>query len=245
MKKLGIVLIILFLISCLSGCSQKAIYSSEGLTIYRVETDQGQELYADMSIYPAKLSDDTKEFLTSGEPFVEYEVELSDGSFYGYQGMENEEAHAYAYTYGTLSDIADSHHLNLLATEMATYPEGDRNFILIYDNNSRTRNVSIWGVKPKLEKNYQISYMNIYLCFGPETDRARYSLQNITDEANYETYKFVNGEQAHLMYDLSIGKGVVFVRMEGAFYVWELEGIDSQDDLYEFADSIHWIKNVE
>lgn len=244
-RAVQIFIMIMLLTSCLTGCSQKAIHSTEGLTIYRVETEQGKELYADMSIYPSKLSDDTKKSLTSSEPFVKYEVELSDGLSYGYQGMENEDAHTYAYTYGTLDDISDSHHLNLLATDMAIYPEGNRNFILIYDNNSRTRNVSIWGVKPKLEKDYQVSYMNIYLCFGPETDRARYSLQNITDEANYETYEIVNGDQAYLMYDLSIGKGVIFVRQEGAFYVWELEGIESRDDLYEFANSIHWIEDVK
>lgn len=245
MKRTGIVAMLLLLISCLSGCSWKDIYSAEGISIYRVETEQGKELYADMSIYPAKLSDDTKESLTTSEPIVEYEVELSDGISYGYQGMENEKPHAYAYTYATLSDIADSHQLDLLASDIAIYPEGNQNFMLLYDNGSRTRTVSIWGVNPRLEKDYQVSYMHIYLCFGPETDRARYSLQDITDEANYVTYEISNGEQAHLMYDLSIGKGVIFVRMDGAFYVWELEGIKNLDDLYEFADSIHWIKRSE
>lgn len=245
MKRAGIVIMTLLLMSGLSGCSQKTVYSDEGLTIYQVETDQGKELYADMSISPAELSDDTYESLTASEPVVEYEVELSDGSVYGHQGMENEEAHAYAYTYGTLSDISASHHLDLLTSDMTIYPESNRNFILIYDNNSRTRNVSIFGVKPEIEKDYQISYMQIYLCYGPETDRARYSLQNITEEACQETYEIIDGEQAHLMYDLSVGKGVIFVRMEGAFYVWGLEGIEKQDDLYEFADSICWIEDVD
>lgn len=47
------------------------------------------------------------------------------------------------------------------------------------------------------------------------------------------------------MYDLSKKKGAVFVRMDGAFYVWELGGIKVLDDLYEFADSIHWVKSAK
>ena len=84
----------LFLIFCLPGCSQKAIYSAEGLTIYRVETEEGKELYADMSIFPAQLPKATKESLMAGEPHTADTVTLSDGDSYGYQGMEN---HMYIY----------------------------------------------------------------------------------------------------------------------------------------------------
>lgn len=233
----------LFLIFCLPGCSQKAIYSAEGLTIYRVETEEGKELYADMSIFPAQLPKATKESLMAGEPHTADTVTLSDGDSYGYQGMENEEPHVYLYTYGSVEDIAEALCLDILASGKAVYPESDKNFALLYNNDGRSRTVSIYGVDPKPWKDYYISYMNIYMCFGPQTDRARYSLQNITDEADYVTYEITGGEQAHLMYDLSKKKGVVFVRMEGAFYVWELQGIEVLDDLYGFADSLQWVKN--
>lgn len=245
MKRAGIIVIALLLISCLSGCSQKAIYSAEGLTIYRVETEEGKELYADMSIFPAQPSEATKKSLTAGEPIIAGTVTLSDGDSYGYQGMENEEPKAYLYTYESPGDIADALCLDILASDMAIYPESDQNFVLIYDNAARSRTVSIHGVDPKLGKDYSISYMNIYLCFGPQTDRARYSLRNITDEADYVTYEIAEGEQAYLLYDLSKKTGAVFVRMDGAFYVWELEEIKNLDDLYEFADSIHWVKSSD
>lgn len=240
MKKVRMILMALFLIFSLSGCSWKDIYSAEGISIYRAETEEGKELYAEMSIVPIPMPEEAKEFLTASEPVAEYEVQLSDGTSYGYHGMENEETQVYAYTYGSLGEIADSLHLKLLASDMVIYPESDKNFLLLY-NTAGNRTVSIQGVKAKLEKDYQITYMDIYMCFGPQTDRTRYSLQNISDEAEHVIYEIAEGEEAHLLYDLSVGTGTVFVRMDGAFYVWELEGIRSLEDLYEFADSIHWV----
>lgn len=243
MKKGLLYVMILFLLLCLSGCSQKAIYSAEGLTIYRLETEEGKELYANMSIFPIQLSEDTKESLTAGEPVTEYTVTLSDGGSYGFQGMENEEPQIYGYTCGSPGDIADTLYMDILASDLAIYPESNHNFVLMYDSHARARTVSIHGAAPKLEKDYSISYMNIYICFGPATDRARYSLRGITDEADHVTYEIAEGEQAHLLYDMSKKKGAVFVRLDGAFYVWELEGIKELGHLYEFADSIHWVKS--
>ena len=243
MKRARIILTTLFLTFSLSGCSWQDIYSAEGISIYRVETESGKEIYAEMSILPVQLQEETEEYLTASEPITEYEVQLSDGISYGYYGMENEEPQAYAYTFGSLEEISDALSLDLLASNLLIYPESDKNFFLLY-NTAGNRTVSIQGVKAKLEKDYQITYMDIYLCFGPETDHARYSLQNITDEADHMLYEVAGGEEAYLLYDLSVEKGTVFVRMDGAFYVWELKGIKDLEDLYEFADSIQWIKKA-
>ena len=240
MKKAKIILATLFVTFSLSGCAWQDIYSAKGISIYRAETESGKEIYAEMSILPAQLAEEAEEYLTASEPFSEYEVQLSDGTSYGYQGMENEEPQVYAYTYGTLEEISEVLHVDLLASDMMIYPVSDKNFLLLY-NTVGNRTVSIQGVKAKLEKDYEVTYMDIYLCFGPETDRTRYSLQNITDEADHVIYEIAEGEEAHLLYDLSVKKGAVLVRMDGAFYVWELKGIKKLEELYEFADSIHWV----
>ncbi len=110
---------------------------------------------------------------------------------------------------GRIDDIADTLYMDILASDLAIYPESNHNFVLMYDSHAR----------------------------------ARYSLRDITDEADHVTYEIAEGEQAHLLYDMSKKKGAVFVRLDGAFYVWELEGIKELGDLYEFADSIHWVKS--
>ncbi len=257
MKKTGIIVMTLFLIFGLSGCSEttpeetfagmetihqdegmEAIYSTDGMAIYRVETEYGKELWADMSIAPAQLSGDAKEFLITGESASTYGVPVFEGT--EYQGMEN----VYVYTYGALDDIAADLHLDILASDMSTYPESDRNFTLKYDDDTENQVISIEENYHKFEKDYYISYMNIYLCFGSEKGRGRCSLENITDEADYVTYEIAEGEQAYILYDLSVGKATVFVRVDGAFYEWNLERIKDLDDLYDFADSIHWIKGL-
>lgn len=241
MKRASIAVTALLVLG-LSGCS--VIHSAEGITIYQMETEQGEEFYADVSITPGRLSDDTKRSLAVGEPLSEYEVELSNGTFYGFQSSENLEPKNYAYTYGTLTEIAEAHHLDLLASKFAVYPEGEKNLIVIYDSSS-SQTVSIMGVDPEIGKDYWIETMDIYFSCGGHTDHSRFTLTGITDEADYVTYEICDGEEAHIMYDLSIGKGIVFVRTDGAVYRWELEGVGSMDDFYEFADSIDWIKGAE
>lgn len=227
MKRTKIVIMTLFLIFCLSGCSEttpeemfagmetvhqdegmEVIYSTEGMAIYRVETEYGKELWADMSIVPAQLSEDAKEFLVTGESASTYGVPVFKGT--EYQGMEN----VYVYTYGALSDIADSLHLDILASDLSVYPESEKNFTLKYTDDTQNRTISIEEAYPKFDKDYYISYMNIYLCFGPEKDRGRCSLENITDEADYIKYEIAEGEQAYILYDLSLENATVFVWME-------------------------------
>lgn len=33
--------------------------------------------------------------------------------------------------------------------------------------------------------------------------------------------------------------------MDGAFYEWNLAGVNDMDDLYDFADSIHWVTSSD
>lgn len=245
MKRVRSVVIALVLISFLSGCAYKVIYSGEGMTVYLLDQDQGKEAYTEMSISPIKMSEELKESLTVNEPLKEYEVQLSNGEYFGFTGSESVDPHYYPLVYGSLNDIVDSLHLDLLVSDLAVYPKSDKNFLLLYDGDARERNISILGVCPELEKNYQISGVHIYLYFGSVTGHVRPTLREITEEIQYETYEVAGGEQAHFLYDLTVGKAEIFVRKEGAYYEWELEGITNLDDLYEFADSIHWVKSSD
>lgn len=183
------------------------------MTVYLLNQDQEKELYTEISVSPV-----------------------------GFSVSENLESHCYPWVYGSMADIADSLHQDLLVSDLAVYPESDKNFLLLYDDDAKERNISIRGVCPELGKNYRISGMYIYLYFGSATGRVRPTLREITEEAKHETYEIAGGEQAHFLYDLTVGKAEIFVRKEGAYYEWQLDGIESLDDLYEFADSIYWIK---
>lgn len=241
MKKAKFAAAALFLFLALSGCAYKEIYSAEGMSVYLIKGDQGKELYTEVSVYPVGISEELRASLTANESLGEYEVQLSNGEYFGFSVAENLESHYHPWVYGTLSDIADSLNMDLLVSDLAVYPQSDRNFLLLYDDDARERNISILGVCPELEKNYQISGVNTYLYFGSGTGHVRPTLREVTKEAKHETYEVAGGEQAHLLYDLTVGKAEIFVRRQGAYYAWELEGIESLDDLYEFADSLHWI----
>ena len=102
--------------------------------------------------------------------------------------------------------------------------------------------------------------MSVWLCqiVLPETNAWIHTYGSLQDiaESLFSTYfhpeyhtkngkgLFYNrhgGEKAHLLYDLSTEQGVIFVRMDGAYYMWELQGIKKIEDLYEFADSLYII----
>lgn len=242
MKKINIIVTILLLIFLMTGCSSKKIYSNEGMDVYILDKEQEKELYVDTRVSAIQMSEDAREILTEGDPLSEYHVQLSDGRSVEFIGAENAEPSRYACLYQSMSDMATALHMNILACSMAIYPESDRNLLLLY--NSREATATVSSAHPSIGKNYQISDMKIYLCFGTD-DHYRSTLSGITDEINHEIYQLNIGEEAHLLYDLSVGKAMVIVRTTGAYYAWKLENVSSEADLYEFADSLCWIESSD
>jgi DNA-binding transcriptional regulator LsrR (DeoR family) len=89
MKRAVITLTVFVTVVCLFGCSRKEVYSAEEMTIYRMETEtEGKQFYVEMTVPPVQMSEETKEFLLSVEPVTDYTIQLSDGTHYGYHGME-------------------------------------------------------------------------------------------------------------------------------------------------------------
>ena len=105
--------------------------------------------------------------------------------------------------------------LNIISSDLANYPESDNNLLLVYSKSPSTQRISIQSIIPKMEKNYYITDMNIYLCLGSAEGSATYVFEPITKEAKHKVYKIHGGEKAHLLYDLSIEQGIVFVRICG------------------------------
>lgn len=264
---LGMIIAILLFIPCLCGCKKKnsekiskgfdlkqleedckknggnIVYSQDGILISHWEKGQSNSFYTYIVIPPVEMSKESEKILTTGEPVSEYFVQLSDGNIYSHQNQGDvfSETDAWIHTYGSLQDIADSLQLNIIASDLANYPESDNNLLLVYSKSPSTQRISIQSIIPKMEKNYYITDMNIYLCLGSAEGSATYVFEPITKEAKHKVYKIHGGEKAHLLYDLSIAQGIVFVRMDGAYYMWELQGIKKIEDLYEFADSLYII----
>lgn len=264
---LGMIIAILLFIPCLCGCKKKnsekiskgldlkqleedckknggnIVYSQDGILISHWEKGQSNSFYTYIVIPPVEMSKESEKILTTGEPVSEYSVQLSDGNIYSHQNQGDvfSETDAWIHTYGSLQDIADSLQLNIIASDLANYPESDNNLLLVYSKSPSTQRISIQSIIPKMEKNYYITDMNIYLCLGSAEGSATYVFEPITKEAKHKVYKIHGGEKAHLLYDLSIEQGIVFVRMDGAYYMWELQGIKKIEDLYEFADSLYII----
>ena len=261
------IIAILLFIPCLCGCKKKnsekiskgldlkqleedckknggnIVYSQDGILISHWEKGQSNSFYTYIVIPPVEMSKESEKILTTGEPVSEYSVQLSDGNIYSHQNQGDvfSETDAWIHTYGSLQDIADSLQLNIIASDLANYPESDNNLLLVYSKSPSTQRISIQSIIPKMEKNYYITDMNIYLCLGSAEGSATYVFEPITKEAKHKVYKIHGGEKAHLLYDLSIEQGIVFVRMDGAYYMWELQGIKKIEDLYEFADSLYII----
>lgn len=189
------------------------------------------------------MSKESEKILTIEEPVSEYSVQLSDGKVYSHQnqGVVLPETNAWIHTYGSLQDIAESLQLNIVSSDLANYPESDNNLLLVYSKSPSSQRISIQSIIPKMETDYSITDMDSYLCFGSAEDIATHVFTHITKEAKHKVYKIHGGEKAHLLYDLSTEQGVIFVRMDGAYYMWELQGIKKIEDLYEFADSLYII----
>lgn len=266
-KYLGMIIAIPFFILCLCGCTQKnpekiseefdikhleedvkknggnIVYAKDGILISHFEQGQSNSFYTYIDISPVEMSKESEKILTIGEPISEYSVQLSDGMVYSHQdqGVVFSETNAWIHTYGSLQDIAESLQLNIVSSDLVNYPESDNNLLLIYSKGSSSQRISIQSIIPKMEKDYSITDMNSYLCFGSEEVIATHVFTHITKETKHEVYKIQGGEKAHLLYDLSTEQGVIFVRMDGAYYIWELQGIKKIEDLYEFADSLYII----
>lgn len=121
------------------------------------------------------------------------------------------------------------------------YPESDKNILLVYSKSPHSQKISIDSAIPELEKDYSITNMHIFMCFGSARGSTSYELGHITKEAKHEIYQIQGDEKAHLLYDLSVKQGIIFTQMDGAYYMWELQGIKKVEDLYEFADSLYII----
>nr|WP_317362727.1 hypothetical protein [uncultured Blautia sp.] len=265
--QLGMIIAILLFILCLCGCIKKntekiskgfdlkqleedcknnggnIVYAKDGILISHFEQGQSNSFYTYIDISPVEMSKESEKILTIGEPVSEYSVQLSDGKVYSHQnqGVVLPETNAWIHTYGSLQDIAESLQLNIVSSDLANYPESDNNLLLVYSKSPSSQRISIQSIIPKMEKNYSITDMDSYLCFGSAEDIATHVFTHITKEAKHKVYKIHGGEKAHLLYDLSTEQGVIFVRMDGAYYMWELQGIKKIEDLYEFADSLYII----
>lgn len=265
--QLGMIIAILLFILCLCGCIKKnpekisedfdikhleedvkknggnIVYAQDGILISHWERGQSNSFYTYIDISPVEMSKESEKILTIGEPVSEYSVQLSDGKVYSHQdqGVVLPETNAWIHTYGSLQDIADSLQLNIVSSDLANYPESDNNLLLVYSKSPSSQRISIQSIIPKMEKDYSITDMDSYLCFGSAEGIATHVFTHITKEAKHKVYKIHGGEKAHLLYDLSTEQGVIFVRMDGAYYMWELQGIKKIEDLYEFADSLYII----
>lgn len=266
-KCLGMIIAILLFILCLCGCIKKnpekiskgfdlkhleedckknggnIVYAQDGILVSHWEKGQSNSFYTYIVIPPVEMSKESEKILTTGEPVSEYSVQLSDGNIYSHQNQGDvfSETDAWIHTYGSLQDIADSLQLNIIASDLANYPESDNNLLLVYSKTPSAQRISIQSIIPKMEKGYSITDMDSYLCFGSAEVIATHVFTHITKEAKHEVYKIQGGEKAYLLYDLSTEQGVIFVRVDGAYYMWELQGIKKIEDLYEFADSLYII----
>lgn len=264
-KYVGMMIAISFFILCFCGCIKKnsekisegfdleqleedckknggnIVYAQEGILISHFEQGQSNSFYTYMDISPVEMSKEREKILTTGEPVSEYSVQLSDGKVYSHQnqGVVLPETNAWIHTYGALQDIAESLQLNILASDLANYPESANNLLLVYSKSPSAQRISIQSIIPKMEKDYSITDMESYLCFGSAEGIFTHVFTHITEEAKHKVYNIHGGEKAHLLYDLSTEQGVIFVRMDGAYYMWELQGIKKIEDLYEFADSLY------
>lgn len=263
-KYLGFIVIISFLIFVFCGCLRKTseetseefdtkqlketieknggviTYAQDGIVIYSWEQEKENTFCANILIPPDEISKEAESILTAGEPVSEYSIQLSDGMTYSHQnqGTFVEGTDAWVHTYGSLQDIAEILSLDMLTSNLVNYPVSDNNLLLAYSKNSDFQRISIQSAMPKLEKGYSITDMNIYMCFGSDESSASFVFNHLTKEAEHEIYKIQGGEEAHILYDLSVKQGIIIVRMDGAYYMWELQGIKKVEDLYEFADSL-------
>ena len=230
-------LAVLGIAAVLGGCSMEKVYEDERMNAVVTESEDGiRELVVYIQVSPAELPEKAKAAVETGERVKEYEVQLSDGIYYGYSSSPDNGTGVYPRVFSSADEIREFLGMNLLTGEI-DYPEGEDNFILFYD--PLDPSIMIHSASADLADGITVQW-DAYLNFSGKNSQSGPGIAGVSEEVRHEEYTAPGGQRADIFFDGTSGQACICVLEQGSLYKWYLDGRPGEmeiQDVETFIDS--------
>lgn len=237
MKKIRIIFfLIVYSLFILVGCSSKEVYSDDNIIAQFETIDNRLDLDIRFRIHSTTAPDISEQTLSTFESTHEYLIQLSDGTYYGYQDATlNEDCEIYTKSYSTLSEIEKDLNMNIISSNMIKYPEEGINFSLQYHPGD---SISIKSASAKAETFNFLDEKILQIEFEGTDDYTTRVMMDISENIRHEELQTKSRDRVDVFVDETKGKAGVYLLSTGYIYSWLLDGIQSFDDVKNFVSSL-------
>lgn len=220
------------------GCSIQKVYEDERMNAVITESEDGiSSLSVYIQVSSEELPGKAKAAVETGERVKEYEVQLSDGTYYGYSdGTADGSGGVYPHVFSSADEIREFLGMNLLTGE-TDYLEGEDNFVLFYD--PLEPSISITSASADLADGITVRW-DAYLNFSGKNSQSVPGISGVSEEVRREEYTAPGGQRADIFFDGVSGQACVCVLEPGILYKWYLDGKSGEmeiQDVKTFIDS--------
>lgn len=236
-----------FVIICslflLTGCSSKEVYHNDNMTAYFEENVEDRlDLSIDFICSTTNLPESTVQTLLTFSPVDEsYEIELSDGMIYGYYNETLDDSSGiYMKAYSSLDELEKDLNMDVISSSNIVYPEDGNNLVLEYypDTmlliNFASAKTSTGDVS-SIQFQMQLKGAKSNNRFAGDTSRG---VVDISENIRHEELKTRDGLRVDAFVDETKGKAGIYLLSDACLYSWELDNIQSYDDVKSFVDSL-------
>lgn len=225
-----------YIIIGICGCSTVTVYESENIDAVVTDSDDEKELLVQIKVAPSDLPETLKQFIKENEPIYDFEIQLSDGMYYGYHDETNDKnGGAFIETFSAISDIEEMLDKNFVNSTEIKYPDGKENFILHFmpaDNS-----VSITSAKVTFRDKISVQE-TLYMNYGKSNRRFVPCLTGVTDKIYCEESDTSFGKKTLTFIDETVDQAGVYLEMEGIIYWWSFEGDFNKEDIILFIKTL-------
>lgn len=233
------IMIVGFLSFCItigtSGCSTATVYENENINAVVTNSDDEKELLVRINVTPSNLPETLKQRIEE-ELVHDFEIQLSDGTYYGYHDDTNDNnGGAFIETFSTMSDMEEILDKNLIYSTELIYPDDEVNFVLSIlptDNGVSVNSASVAFTD-------KISVQGtLYMSYGSSDGNFTPSLTGVTDEIYCEESETSFGEEVLVLVDETADKAGIYLEMDEIIYWWSFEGDFDKEDIMSFINTL-------
>lgn len=236
-----------FVIICglflLTGCSSKEVYHDDNMTAYFEEIVEDRlDLSIDFKCSTATLPESTVQTLLTFNPVYEsFEIELSDGMIYGYvDGTLDDGGNIYMKAYSSLAELEKDLNMDVISSSDIVYPEDGNNLVLQYHPDSMIF-INFASAKTSTGDVSSIQFQILLKGTNPNNIFAgdtSHIVVDISENIRHEKLKTRDGLRVDAFVDETKGKAGIYLLSDACLYSWELDNIQSYDDVKSFVDSL-------
>ena len=160
---------------------------------------------------------------------------------YGYyDGTLDDGGNIYMKAYSSLAELEKDLNMDIISSSDIVYPEDGNNLVIEYYPDSmiwinfasaKTSTVDVSAIKFQM----QLKGTNPNNSFAGDTSRG---VVDISENIRHEELKTKDGSRIDAFVDETKGKAGIYLLSDACLYSWELDNIQSYDDVKSFVDSL-------